>query len=136
MSNFRKIRGRYRYLETNYPKVAIKTTQIISRVAIFHYLKGFDKSGHMTNRSRGGWRPRATYQGNHKLLVKSGRLFRSVRIRRLRRNSILIGTTGVPYAARHNDGLKNMPQREMVGNSDELDKKIIKIIDKQILKNL
>ena len=61
---------------------------------------------------------------------------RSIKIRRKTINSITIGTTGVPYARRHNEGLDNMPQREFIGDSDKLFKDIEKVIDKQILRNL
>lgn len=57
------------------------------------------------------------------LLVKSGRLRRSVRVVKIEGKRVIVGSD-VPYAQRHNEGLKNMPQRKFLGFSERLKKKI------------
>ena len=64
-------------------------------------------------------------------LIKSGRLFRAVRLLRASFAQIAIGTRGVQYAARHNEGQtdrlgRTMPKRQFIGNSRKLEADIEK----------
>lgn len=77
---------------------------------------------------------------NRAILVKSGRLRRSLRSRRISFNSIKI-YTDVPYASVHNNGERSgrgkgfkMPKRQFIGYSGQLNRKIIAFIDKNIKK--
>jgi phage gpG-like protein len=70
---------------------------------------------------------------NRAILVKSGRLRRSLRSRRLGNLAVKI-MTDVPYARRHNDGLNKMPKRQFIGYSGKLNRQIIAFLDKNIKK--
>jgi len=58
------------------------------------------------------------------LLVQSGALRRSVRVGSATWSAIRVGSYGIPYAQRHNRGLDGMPQRQFIGSSAMLNKKI------------
>lgn len=53
-----------------------------------------------------------------------------------RSGSAVTFTTYKPYAKRHNEGLKGMPERRFMGPSPELDKRIAKKIKTILNKNL
>ena len=60
-------------------------------------------------------------------LIKSSKLFRSMQVITANFNKISVGTKGVPYARRHNEGLtdklgRKMPKWKVMGNSRTLDK--------------
>ena len=65
---------------------------------------------------------------------KGGRLWKSIGVISATFTKIEIGSRGVIYAARHNEGLKGMPQREFLGKSKELDKKTKDTIRNEIRK--
>ncbi|RIV21381.1 hypothetical protein DYU11_18420 [Fibrisoma montanum] len=46
----------------------------------------------------------------------------------------VVVSTDVPYAQRHNEGLKGMPKRQFMGPSKQLEKKIIGKIEKELAK--
>jgi phage gpG-like protein len=102
---------------------------ILGNIAVNHFKMGFRRGGHQTEASKDGWAKRRNPDRGRAILVKRGKLKRSIRIRGRRFNRITIGTSGVPYASRHNEGMK-MPKREFIGASKALEKKI----EKQILK--
>ncbi len=115
------------------------------------FLEGFRKGGGQTNESRGGWPARKhTEAGSPRaILVQSGDLFDDIEVIRATNRMVEIGTTRIPYAATHNEGLQvparypknvkalsftidgqkivtkyargfKMPKREFIGESDEL----------------
>jgi len=87
-----------------------------------HYVEGFDKGGYQTNQSRGGWSRRQDDE-SHPILEKTGRLRDSIVIQ----GSQVVSTS--PYGVYHNEGTGRLPQREFMGESDELYEKIEKLIE-------
>lgn len=96
------------------------------------------------------WQPRKRNRTlrdvTRNILVKSGRLRRSIMVQEANFNRIVIGSD-VPYAKTHNDGDKstvyvragkrkghtrkmNMPKRQFIGNSHTLEQQQIKVITK------
>ena len=69
----------------------------------------------------------------HPLLEKSGALRESVRVLSKDENSITLGST-LPYASVQNDGNKsrNIPAREFMGKSEDLQKKIEELVLKEL----
>ncbi len=72
-------------------------------------------------------------------LIKSGRLLRAVRLLTASFARIAIGTRGVQYAARHNEGQtdrlgRTMPKRQFIGRSRKLEADIEKRIKLEINK--
>ena len=70
------------------------------------------------------------------LLVQSGDLRRSMQVRSATWNGIKIGSYGIKYAKYHNRGTDSLPQRQFVGKSKVLDRKIMKTISTAIKKVL
>jgi len=114
---------------------------LIGKMAQNHFIEGFREGGHMTDDSKDGWKPRTTQDKSDKrnpdkeraILVKTGHLMRSVKLREYKFDRIVIATQGIPYAARHNEGItdkkgREMPKREFLGKSAKLDQKIIELI--------
>lgn len=109
-----------------------------------HFTNSFREQG-FTDESKQAWQPRkradrGRSKGNRAILVKSVRLRRSLRTRRI---SSLAGKilTDVPYARVHNDGLRSgrgkgfiMPKRQFIGYSGKLNRQIIAFLDKNIKK--
>ena len=58
------------------------------------------------------------------LMIKSGNLRRSWDNKTKASDNKVEFTSDKPYAERHNEGLDDMPQRQMIGDSRELDKRI------------
>lgn len=123
----------------------IKAPKVIAENSLNHFLKGFRKGGGQTDASKGGWAkrgPRPNESGMQQSFLiggpgskkgkgkggSGGALRRSVQILKATFKEIIIGTTRIPYAARHNEGLKGMPQREFIGDSKELNEKNEKLL--------
>lgn len=68
------------------------------------------------------------------LLVKSGNLKRSWEANSRATGSKIHFTSDRVYAARHNQGLAGMPQRQMIGNSEALNKRIERKFEKELNK--
>lgn len=66
------------------------------------------------------------------LLVDSGDLRRSIDYES-RPGEVALGTD-VKYAQRHNEGLKGMPQRQFMGESSVMDKRVEDWMDKEVEK--
>ena len=103
----------------------------IMELALNHYVSGFPTSntelgGGKTNISQNGWlRRQEDY--THPALVKSGHLKNSLRIE----NDCIISET--EYGEYHNDGVDGrLPQREFLGESDELEDKIVKFLEDKL----
>jgi len=75
-------------------------------LAVNHFTKSFSEQG-FTDETKESWKPRKRTErsrlGNRAILVKSGRLRRSLRSRRVGSLSVKI-LTDIPYAAIHNNG--------------------------------
>jgi phage gpG-like protein len=65
------------------------------------------------------------------ILVKSGRLRRATFIKKATWNETTIANP-TPYAEYHNDGTKNIPQRQFMGHSHVLEKKQISKLTKAL----
>ena len=75
---------------------------------------------------------------NRALLVKRGHLRRSWDKDTSAGDAAVTFRSTLPYAARHNDGLDGMPERQMIGDSRALDKRIMRKVDsemKRVLNN-
>ncbi len=122
-----------RFLRTK-PKFMI----VLGRLAQSHFVEGFRKSGRMTDASRGGWKERKRgTKADRRTRKRRGILLQSNKLRdsiqtRVRATKVIIGTRGIPYAEVHNEGLGNMPQREFIGDSKILDKKILVRIRREL----
>ena len=105
--------------------------------AINHYKKSFTDGG-FTDETLQLWKPRkredrgryAKSAGSRAVLVKTGKLKRSLIARKLGRYAVRI-QSNVPYANVHNEGLRagrgkgfTMPKRQFVGYSGMLSAKI------------
>lgn len=108
-------------------------------LAVNHFTKSFANQG-FTDESISRWLPRkrAERGKNRAILVKSGRLRRSLRSKRFGSLAVKI-MTDVPYASVHNNGERSgrgkgfkMPKRQFIGYSGQLNRKIIAFIDKNI----
>ena len=69
------------------------------------------------------------------ILVKTGNLRRSIRVKSASMSKIVI-SSDLDYAAVHNDGTNKMPQRKFIGDSENLRKELTKTITKEIKKAL
>ncbi len=67
------------------------------------------------------------------ILVRTGRMQRSIRITQLSFNRSVIATD-VPYAKYHNKGTKNIPKRKFMGRSRNLNKRVERLIKKELKK--
>ena len=107
----------------------------IANTAVNHFKEGFVKGGGQTNKSKGGWKKRKYNKDKGRAtLVKSGDLKRDIKVRETNWNRIVVGTQNVKYASYHNEGTHKLPQREFIGDSKELEKKVEKIIKENLRK--
>ena len=93
--------------------------------AVNHYKKSF-RDGGFTDRTLRTWPQRKGGNDGRAVLVKSGDLRRSIKVKRKTLKSVTIGSD-LPYAPVHNDGLRagrgrgfRMPKRQFVGASQLL----------------
>lgn len=114
----------------------------IGNMALNHFLESWDNEA-FSDRSTGDnpWKKRKTMtkadirtQKNRKLLIQSGALKRSLRVRSANWSQIVIGSYGIKYASRHNQGLAGMPKRQFIGKSRLLDQRILKMINNEMKK--
>lgn len=120
-----------------------KLVDAMGVLAVNHFTQSFRNQG-FTDESLQMWKPRKRTErsrmGNRAILVKSGRLRRSIRSKRFGFLSVKI-YTDVLYAQIHNDGLMGrafgkypfkMPKRQFIGYSGVLNRKIIAKFDSKI----
>lgn len=69
------------------------------------------------------------------LLIKSGRLRKSIRLSNVTSRSVVIGTN-VNYSKYHNDGTVKIPQRQFIGKSTFLNRRLQRMIMAKILLEL
>ena len=143
-----KQKGKYPDLEKRVNKFKEEIPIVVAEESKNHYLKGFEKGGGQTDKSASGWKKRklklrdfssgrktrlkAKRQKGRALLVDTGQLRNDIDVRKTSFNEIVIGTDATDYASFHNEGTEHLPQREIIGESRELDKKIENIIKKEI----
>lgn len=118
-----------------------KLVDAMGIIAKNHFTESFKNQG-FTDESLQMWKPRKKTErsrmGSRAILVKSGRLRRSLRTKRVGILSIKI-LTDVPYASVHNNGERSgrgkgfkMPKRQFIGYSGVLNRKIIAKFDSKI----
>lgn len=130
---------------------------IIGNMAVKHFQQSF-RAGGFTDDVFQPWQPRKGElqrrgpamvrsrgrfgQSSRAVLVRSGDLRRSVRIKSARFSRIVIGSD-LDYAAIHNYGLEGkawgrhrfkMPKRQFIGNSAVLNRQIMKRIEREVNK--
>lgn len=121
---FDRVLNEYNKFRRDAPRVLANETKN-------HFLEAFRKGGGQTDASKSGWEPRkpnARRNAGRGILVDTGALRRSISVLRATFKEIIIGTTRIPYAQRHNEGLtdrlgRQMPKREFIGPSKELNEK-------------
>lgn len=96
-----------------------------------HYEEGFKNSGGQTDSSATGWKRLSN--GKKSYLTNTGRLRRSLKVIK-QRGSCIVRTT-VPYAKYNNDA-RYGKQREFIGRSRKLERKILSMIRKKYSKIL
>jgi len=115
-----------------------KAVDAMGVLAANHFTTSFRNQG-FTDESLQSWQPRKRTErsrmGNRAILVKSGRLRRSIRSKRFGFLAVKI-LTDVPYASVHNNGERSgrgrgfkMPKRQFIGYSGVLNRKIIAKMD-------
>lgn len=140
MATFAEHRKILKQLEAFKPKLD-KAVNAMGVLAKNHFTESFRNQG-FTDESLEAWKPRKRTErsrmGSRAILVKSGRLRRSLSVRRFGALAVKI-TTDVPYARVHNDGLRSgrgkgfiMPKRQFIGYSGKLNRKIIAKFDSYI----
>ena len=106
---------------------------VLANMAKRHYVDSFRKGG-FTDASFSPWqarksrdrsdRSRVNAGRNRAILVKTGHLRNSIRVRIATFQKIEIGAYGVPYGVYHNNGEGKLPKRQFIGKSRQLDYKI------------
>ena len=115
-----------------------KVVDAMGVLAANHFTTSFRNQG-FTDETLERWQPRKRTErsrlGNRAVLVKSGRLRRSIRTKRFGLLAVKI-LTDVPYASVHNNGERSgrgrgfkMPKRQFIGYSGVLNRKIIAKMD-------
>lgn len=137
--NARKIRDQVRQLKKSIPAQT-------SSMAVEWFENSFTRQG-FTDRRFKRWKKRKPYAPRNEgraILVDTGTLRRSIRKERVTFRQVRI-VSKLPYSAIHNDGLRGkawgrheftMPQRKFMGNSQKLERKMLKFIYKSIDKAL
>lgn len=114
--------------ETNKKSISRK----IGTIAVNHFKNSF-RTGGFTDNSLSKWRPRKNnFEPSRAVLVKSGDLRRSIRIKSNNGNRVVIGTTGVNYARVHNEGGKFIPKRQFIGDSKVMNNKIVRKLAREL----
>lgn len=92
-------------LAENLKVIVQRAPRAVGAIVSAHFRQNFDKQGFDDNFVR-KWKARKKNGKKDKgraILVKSGRLKRSIRVRRANQSEVVIGTA-VPYARIHNEG--------------------------------
>jgi phage gpG-like protein len=143
MDSFNEHRKILKKIEEMKPKLN-KIVDSMGIIAKNHFTKSFSDQGftdetlqHWTQRKRND---RGRNRGSRGILIKSGRLRRSLQVRKIGSFAINISSS-VPYARVHNYGERSgrgkgfiMPKRQFVGYSGQMNRKIIAKFDVTIKK--
>lgn len=114
----------------------------VGNVAKNHFLQSFENEAFSYN-SVGSdpWEKRKTKTKQDKrtgkrraLLVQSGALRRSIRVKSANWKAIRVGSYGIKYATYHNNGTSRLPQRQFIGKSPLMEGKIRKLVSNEINK--
>jgi hypothetical protein len=136
--NFKKKIADLKKLKKDLPKV-------IGNMAKRHYVESFRKGG-FTDVSFNPWqarkfkdrsdRSRVNSTKSRAILVKTGHLRNSIRVRVATFERIEIGAYGVPYGVFHNNGEGKLPKRQFIGRSRSLNNRIRQRLNQEIKKIL
>ena len=99
----------------------LKTMKIIGELSMNHFIQGFRQGGGQTDASKSGWKERSSRDSGREILVLRGHLRDDIEVIKVTESLIIIGTQKIPYASRHNEGLKGMVKREFMGASKDLE---------------
>mgnify|MGYP003649917088 CR=1 FL=1 len=124
--NFEKVVKKLRTAKKGLPT---KIASIMKR----HFQQSFRKQG-FTDATLDPWKARKHPDKGRAILVKSGALRLSLRVRSASFNAIRVGSYGIKYARRHNRGLAGMPKRQFVGPSKVMTKQVNKLINNELKK--
>lgn len=108
----------------------LKISYAVGNIARNHSIDNFRKQGFVDGGLR-PWKGRKDRRNTRSLLVKTGRLRQSVRVKRYNSREVVIGTD-TPYASYHNEGTGRLLKRQFIGDSKELDEKVKTVIIKEI----
>jgi phage gpG-like protein len=120
----RQIRDKVRALKRTIPKAT-------ATMAVEWFRESFRKQG-FTDRSFKKWKKRKVRDDGRAILVKDGRLKRSIIKERVEFRQTKI-VSNLPYSAIHNEGLEGkawgkhpfkMPERKFMGESQKLERKM------------
>lgn len=104
----------------------------IGNIAKRHFLQNFRRQG-FVDEILSPWAARKRPDKGRKraILVKSGALRASIRVQSASFSKIRVGSYGIPYARKHNRG-EGIVQRQFVGPSKQLEKKVSEKINEEI----
>ena len=98
--------------------------KMVGTLAVNQFKTGFTTGGGKTDASVGGWKRRKNNSDpGRATLVKSGNLRRSIRIGSSNPDHVKI-VANMHYASYHNEGTRNLPKRNFIGDSRVLDRRI------------
>lgn len=113
-----------------FPLVKRRILFKLQEMSVKHFNRSFDRGG-FTDKILNKWRPSArALRTGDKTLQDRGDLRRSIRGRSGRKMARVV--SDLKYSARHNEGLKDMPKRQFMGESQVLNKVSKKIIKREI----
>lgn len=125
--NLHKVNSRLRRLKKSMPRA-------ISVIMRNHYKGSFRAQG-FTDSTLSPWAKRSPDRSpGRAILVKTGRLRDSIKIKMAIFRRIAVGSTGVDYAKYHNRGIGKQPLRKFVGPSAKVTGLVRRLIHKQTVK--
>ncbi len=127
-------------INRNLDRMATSLPILIGNAALNHSKKAFRDQG-FTDDSLTAWQKRKTSNQadrrttrSRAILIDSGALRRSLRVRKASFRETAIGSYGISYASRHNRGLSGMPKRRFVGRSKTLTRNLERIAMREFKK--
>lgn len=124
------------FLSKKTKKAGLAIAREFAVSSVKHFKEGFQTGGGKTD--AGKWKNRKNnVDPERAILIKTGSLQRSIKIKSISAKSVVIGTdSSVPYAARINFGDETMPAREILGVSASLTAKLKRIAARILEKEL
>ena len=123
-----------RKIATHLKKFEAEINSMVNTMGVMaknHFTANFRKQG-FEDETVIPWQPRKKRErAGRGILIKSGRLRRSISFRKKGKWSVVIGTD-VPYAKVHNEGSRKMPKRQFIGYSGKLNRQIISSFSSKI----
>lgn len=127
-------------INKNLDRMAKRLPVLMGNAMLNHTKKSFRDQG-FTNTTLSPWAARKKGNAadrrtnrNRAILIDSGALRKSLRIRKSSFAETAVGSYGIPYASRHNRGLDGMTKRQFVGRSKMLNKRLERIAMREFKK--